>query len=483
MAQQTLLQDCLDLLGEVITSGDTAYTTAIFDDIANNGVRYIFMKLPREALMKLSIQETAFIPATGITPDNTQVISVLRNDGTFDRECVEVSQAEFAQAANPLSIYRATALTPVYASHASTAIGMVLKVAPTAAGSVAKLIDVSYPTIANATSKLGAITGFPDELGDALLWYIVGTMLQRESNLSRRTAQDEIESINTSGILTAFDTDLASAETALDLVTTKLAAADISTALTAINTELDKVGAIIVEGSVESDIAVTESATMFGASATGKITAFGTAITDVQTDMDLAVSILGGASPSTNAASDIDVAAAATSPADNDVIQLLNDGKLDKAGVALSLAENRMKEAAGHITAGNGKIQEATAEISDWAAQWTSIVQQLSLSETFFKEANSYVELAKGYAAEVVSLLSHIGGSLQEAAGRVQKATALLTKAGVRLQSATDIESRGKAASEKGREYLSMSDKVVTEYQTNFASGLGKIRLLQGERR
>ena len=258
MAQQTLLQDCLDLLGEVITSGDTAYTAAIFDDIANNGVRYIFMKLPREALMQLSIQQTAFIPATGIVPKNTQVISVLRSDGTFERECVEVTQSQFQMATNPLSIYRATALSPVFAKIAQTTVGVKIIVAPVDAGSVAKLIDVTYPVIANATSKLGAITGFPDELGDALLWYIVGTMMQREANLARRTAQDEIEAINTSGILAEYDTDLASAETALDLITTKLAAAGITTALSAITTANGRINTAATLANTEFDKVLSE---------------------------------------------------------------------------------------------------------------------------------------------------------------------------------------------------------------------------------
>ncbi len=600
MAQQTLLQDCLDLLGEAITSGDTAYTTAIFDDIANNGVRYIFMKLPREALMQLAIQQTAFAPSTGIVPQNTQIVEVLRNDGSFDRTCVEVSQRDFALAADPRSIYRATALIPVYTREAQTTAGVKVKVAPNGTASLAKLIDVSYPVIANSTSKLGAITGFPDELGDALLFYCVGSMLQREANLSRRTAQDEIEAI-TSGILSAVDITLAEVETALDTVTTKLAASSITSALSAItaasqriniavtraNTEFDKVvvastgplalanvefdkisalldlgeadseasingglalistalskvAAIIVEASAEIDIAVTEAATMYtSGSGSADITAFGTAISDAQTDFDFAISILGGASPETNAVDDIHVAGTVTSPADQDVIQLLTDRKLDAARIALGLGDARIKEAAGHISGGSAKITEARAQLDNWSAQWGAVGQQAAISDKFLAEAKGYIEEAGGHAAEIQTrlaqattkrqegasrissggaflteagariesgnaylreaekaaeearsyalevgtLLSHPAAYLQEVQGRLAKVSALMSKAGARLQSATDIESRGKDASDRGDSYLLRSDKIVAEYSLNFPSGVQRASALQGGRR
>ncbi len=614
MARQTIDQGIYDIVGEA-ASGDIGLSTAILDDIANDGVTYVFMGLPREALLHMARQQSTFVPATGVIPGNSQIILVLRSDGNFDRECKEIPQWMAANAADPRSIYKATDLLPVYYIEAQTSTtAPTLKILPVDTGSVGKLIDIEYPTIAVGTDKFGQIVGFPDELADALKFYILGHVFYREGSLSRRTAQDEIEAINSSGIHVAISTSFTDVETALDAATTNLnvgavsaalsemgianskiavavplanteydkvssildssntevdkvtdildsantevdklvvsgtgpldlintevdkmasildsantaidkvanivveasgqfdaaaselgdavvgadtsidnalaiivTAADriltsvskssteidkvvdtagnegpielanvqfdliaalilkgetdsegsFNTAMTAAKTALDKVLALVNEGNTEVDVAVTEAATMYtSGSGTAEITDFGAAIADAQTQFDEAVIILS------NEANSVDrllVASSATDPADVDVIQLLKDGKIDRAGVALRLSDGRVREAGAHIAAGQAKIAEARAEIEDWSAQWSAISTQQGIAQGFFDSAKGYLGEAEGYIKEAQTHLQQAQAKRDEGKARAEAGNAFLGEAASRLSAA-----------------------------------------------
>lgn len=207
MAQQSIGQDILDIVGEAL-SGDLGITTAMLDDFVQNAAKVVFRQLPIEAFEFIGIQESAFAPTTGITVDSMQVINVLRSDSnSIDRKCIRIPESLAGAATEPGSLHKATNYSPVYFVKPQTSGAAKILILPSSTSSVGKLIHVSYPSIDTSTATVGTITGYPDELGDLLIWYAVATVRYRESGLMRRNAQDEIDKIITAstGYLADFE--------------------------------------------------------------------------------------------------------------------------------------------------------------------------------------------------------------------------------------------------------------------------------------
>ena len=187
-----------------------------------------------------------------------------------------------------------------------------------------------------------------------------------------------------------------------------------------------------MEGSGETDAGSTEVDSLFGTTASGIFARFSTAIADVQGDMDAAISVLGSTSPDTNAVNALLVASAATSPADQDAIQLLSEDRLDKANVAINLAGQRINEANGIVRSGSGKIAEAQAELANIRAHIAPINLYFTNAASYFAEAASYLAEALGFADEVKGHLSQAGAKRSEGASRAASGGAFINEAQAR---------------------------------------------------
>lgn len=204
MAAISLKTKILDRIGEA-ESGDLGLTAVILSGLLDDITKTIIISMPEEVLEFMGKQETAFVPATGIAVSNTQVIHVYRNDGTYDRRCEQVPGGQFRLAAERGSFYEASNTWPVYTVEGQTTGVAKIKVAPTSASAIGKVIQIKYP---ECDSNAIGIDGFPDELEPVAIVGVCGQVYLRAFGVATRDSQDELEAITVSGYLASFESAL-----------------------------------------------------------------------------------------------------------------------------------------------------------------------------------------------------------------------------------------------------------------------------------
>ena len=180
-------------------------TFASTDDVAladwlADGCREIINVMPPEMLINVATESSAFAPTSG-TAITTPVLGVTRMTATSGGntfECREVPIFKRYEAQDEDNVLYATETDPVYftepqASSAATKI----KVLPTSASSLAKVISVSYPTPAVGDS---AIVLFPDEAEYLVVLYASIKALHRLMNDLNSTS-DAVGSTTVAAVL------------------------------------------------------------------------------------------------------------------------------------------------------------------------------------------------------------------------------------------------------------------------------------------
>ena len=203
-----------DVVGAV--GDDTALTSWLTD-----GAKEIINFMPEPELSLVSAQQTFTSAAVGSEAEtlNTGKIShVFRNDGDIDQPCRPIQALFKGRASDPYDMQYASVTDPVFYIENNK-----LNALPD--GGSCKYSEVQYPAVANGDS---AISVFPDEYEYLVVLYASVKGLQRRMN-------------------------------------DKLADSDITTALTAVNTELDELQSIadnvhteIASANTNIDSAVTE---------------------------------------------------------------------------------------------------------------------------------------------------------------------------------------------------------------------------------
>lgn len=444
MALQSLQTRIEDAYGETVSGADVIADATYLVDLLNEGWYDIVGRLPLGLLAPMGTAATLDDSPTSHTMISGKILSVTRNDGVLDRECREVADHLRGRLADPYSVHYSDKTWPAFYKQANT-----LYVYPTTdASETATVVEAALAAeIAVADTS---VAGFNPALVNMLVLYVIIGLKLREMGIGRRKAWVELEAITSSGILASLTTAYTDIETALGAVTTQAGEAKIGTALDAANTELDKVAAIIVEGSAEIDAGSTEIDAVFAGGTDGMFDDFDTAIGDVQSDIEKAQNVLGsGPSDETNAVDDLLVAAAATSPADEDAIQQLADDDLEKAALAIQLGQTRMQGAATFLQTAAVKTAEAQAELQNIAGHVQSLSQYWLNADSYFKEGAAYTQLAAGYLNEATQRFGRVAAYVQEAQARIGKAQTYLAECGVRLQTAQN--------------YLSQSAQIIQE--------------------
>lgn len=268
--------------------------------------------------------------------------------------------------------------------------------------------------------------------------------------------------------------------------------ADVNTALAAVATALGKVAAIIVEGSSEIDTGSTELDAIFSGGTDGMFDEFDTAIADVQGDLETAQNVLGsGPSPVTNAVDDLLVAASATSPADEDVIQHISDGRLNHADRATALAEARVGEATATVQTAQGKLDEARAELENIQTHIAGVNPYWANATAYFDEAKAYVAEAQGYAAEVNARLAQALAKREEGVSRSALGDSYLREAQARITNGNSYLEEAKTRISAGDAYLREAQMGATEgngyvneanARVNFALGYAQEAVARGQK-
>ena len=179
-----------DLVGEA-AAGDLSLTTTMMQDMFDDGLRAVIRVLPDDALA-FAAKKTTFAPTDGVQVKNPRVLRVLRNDSSVNRMCVEIDISLAGAAAEKGSLHEASAFTPRYYLEPQASGFVTLKVLPASATSTdGILFHVVIPPV--AISNTSMVAGFPEELEGLPVIYAAGLALLRESGVTRRISQDQVE--------------------------------------------------------------------------------------------------------------------------------------------------------------------------------------------------------------------------------------------------------------------------------------------------
>ena len=164
------------------------------------------MTMPEKAWKFFGKNAVDFLPLVGTPLLTNKVISVLRRDGTYYRPCKMIDADLAGPAADANSIHKASAFTPVYYVESGSFSDPMLKVLPSNGSKIARLVSLAIPTVDVTTDTI--VPHFPDELEELPEIYTAAWIKQREAGYLRRSSQDELEAITSSGYLAAFEGDL-----------------------------------------------------------------------------------------------------------------------------------------------------------------------------------------------------------------------------------------------------------------------------------
>jgi len=237
--------------------GSSAPTQTELTQFLTDGAKEVINLLP-EGLLPLCTSSVGFTSGSASTLNTGKVLHVLRSDGDISQPCRSIPAIYKGKYSDPDDMNYATVTDPVFYVENNT-----IDVLP--AGGSCTYSEVQYPSVAYGDS---AISVFPDEAEYLVPLYASVKALQnvlgdKSSNSDITTALTAIntEMDETQAVCDKIDADLvlAKAEVVLakaeaaELATQTDNGGDFETAVDAMATELAKVDNIIVEASAEFD--------------------------------------------------------------------------------------------------------------------------------------------------------------------------------------------------------------------------------------
>ena len=491
--------------------GSSAPTQTELTQFLTDGAKEIINILPPNLLDWCAAQQTftSVMPGSEAETMNTgKVLRVYRNDGDFDRVCRRIRADEKGYANDPDEMGYASFTDPVFYTENNK-----LNVLPQ--GGSCKYDEVQYPAVAYGDS---AISVFPDEAEYLVSLYGAVKSLQnvlgnKSSNSDITTALTAIntELDETQAVCDKIDADLvlAKAEVVLakaeaaELATQTDNSSDFATALTAINTELDKVDDVIVEASTEFDkvdnvivegsveldkstalldlgetdseaqvntalvlllAAVAQAETAadeFDNTVFGDEDTFLTAssqLTRVKAAVDNAEDVINSDQPSSTtdaygalSSEDTEIVTSALSIATSEISRAqahlsewtaIGDMRVKEVNAALAEADGQVKVIQAHISQASAKRAESQSRLSAGNAYLQEAQSYVSQGNAYIAEAQAYVSQAQGYASEVSARAGFSSAKTQAIQGHISTAQAYVSTAqgfGNEVQSKTAI--------------------------------------------
>jgi len=277
--------------------------------------------------------------------------------------------------------------------------------------------------------------------------------------------QSVCDKIDADLVLAKAEIVLAKAEAA-ELVTQTDNSGDIATALTAINTALDKFRA---DGSDPA---------LFGDDSTYDTS--NSQMTRVKNALDVARTIVadGVNSPTGNAEGD--AASYLYTEEDTELVQ-----------GALSIAGTEIQRAQAHIAEWNATVQALLGEADGFGKEVQARVAFSGAKgkaiQGYISTAQSYVATAQGFSSEVQSKINIANGYiaeitiiLQQASTKRQESQSRLTAGGAYIQEAQAIVSQGNAYISEAQAYISQAQGYAAEVNARAGFSSAKSQAVQG---
>ena len=342
-------------LTSLAIDGSSAPTQTELTQFLTDGAKEIINVLPNR-LQALCASEQTFTSGTADTLNTGSILFVTRNDGDINQPCRRIPAPLADKAKDPDDMLYASITDPVYFIKNNT-----LDVLPD--GGSCKYSEVQYPAVAFGDS---AIARFPDEAEHLVALY--GAIKSLQNVLGNKSSN-----------------------------------ADITTALTAINAEVDECLAIADLINTQVDSAVSELAE---------------AATSVDNSIDTAVAAI------TTALGRVNTAVALA----NVEFDLINP-EVDLANAQvdaedIELANGYISTARGYGDAGSKYISEAQTSLSEAQGYASEVNARTNQVNAQVDVAQGYISAAQGYANEIQSKIQIANSYANEAQTRLQVDTA-----------------------------------------------------------
>ena len=342
-------------LTSLAISGSSAPTQTELTQFLTDGAKEIINVLPNR-LQALCASEQTFTSGTADTLNTGNILFVTRNDGDIEQPCRRIPAPLADKAKDPDDMLYASITDPAYFIKNNT-----LDVLPD--GGSCKYSEVQYPAVAFGDS---AITRFPDEAEHLVALY--GAIKSLQNVLGNKRSN-----------------------------------ADITTALTAINAEVDECLAIadLINTQVDSAVSeLAEAATSVDSSIDTAVAAITTALGRVNTAVVLANTEFDLINP------EVDLANAQVDAED------------------IELANGYISTARGYGDAGSKYISEAQTSLAEAQGYASEVNARTIQVNAQVDVAQGYISAAQGYANEIQSKIQIANSYANEAQTRLQVDTA-----------------------------------------------------------
>ena len=359
----TFSAQVVDLVGAF--SDETA-----LDSFITEGANEVINAMPR-AVMERVAEETTVSDGT-TTSEGHKILHVLRNDGTIDQPCRLVLASKRGRIQDSSDMEFATTSDPAYYIQDGK-----INIFPNGNGLMASVPTYSQSSPLDA-SGISTITNFPDEYEYLVTLYAAVKALQQN-------------------------------------MTAKHGNSDITTALTAINTEIDETLAIADSASTEIGLANAEidKATTEVALANVEVDLMNAEVDLSNAELDEALVLVD---------SGIDTATTAINTAVDRVnaAVTLSNTQFDSA-VTANTAED-IELASSHVNAGNGFLSEAQGSlgeaqgyVNEVSARVNQVQSQIAVAQGFLGTASGYGSVAQGYLGTATGYINTAQGFIATA--------------------------------------------------------------------
>ena len=413
----TFSAQVVDLVGTF--SDETA-----LDSFITEGANEVINAMPRSMLERVA-EETAVTDGT-TTSEGHKVLHMLRNDGTIDQPCRAIPARKRGKVQDSSDMEFATTSDPAYWVQDGK-----FNIFPNGNG-----LLVSVPTYSQSSpldaSGISTITNFPNEAEYLVTLYAAIKALQQN-------------------------------------MTAKHGNSDITTALTAVNTEIDETLAIADSAATEIGLANAELD-----KATAEVTLANAEVDKMAAEVGLSNAELDEALVLIDSGIDTATAAINTAVDRVNAAVTLSNTQFDSA-VTANTAED-IELAASHVNAGNGflgeaqgSLNEAQGYVGEVSARVNQVNGQISVAQGFLGTASGYGGIAQGF-------LGVASGYVNTAQGFIATANAYLSQIQSKLGIAQGYSSEVQTRLAVDTTEYSWYEKQQAKLQADYDKGIQIMR-------
>jgi hypothetical protein len=368
--------------------GSSAPTQTELTQFLTDGGKEILSVIPKQKKAMYSTSNTLDSGDTTLTIGGSEILGVVRNDGTIDQPCRRIPLALSGRAQDSEEMVYGTVTDPVWWITSNA-----LNMFPTPTDAQNGLIQtLAYPAVAYGDSS---ITKFPDEA--EYLVPIYASIKAIQNALGAKAGNSDITTA-----LGALKQSITNAGTEIGLAKTEAAeiASYTDTSSSNLETAADGIATAVAKFQADGG-----DPALFGDETQYKT---GDGLTRVNTALDVAISYINGNYPA--AAYDL---AANLADVDSDLTSEdieLASGRIKQAQTTLSAVQTEINIAQAHIADWNAAVNALQAEIGGFSSEISSratlVSTKVQAVQSYTGTANAYLSQASGNAAEIQSRLS-----------------------------------------------------------------------------